>query len=230
MPKKYVRVKDRRQGLAVKNRTPSKTIKNANQWTSDPRHDLFATYWLTPQIDGKRNELFGNAYQSAVKAGFSPHHSKQITSNVLSLQWVKEAKSRLASYNPEHIVKKLERYTDSAKDSDAIRALEVLARVKGMFIDKQINLNYDVTFENSVPRPHIDAQRDPTTDVKPTTWYLVCIHTYTPRLTMDILRRTTTSPLLIDHHSLLISRLILRSNKAKPWGPLKTMGGGSVRG
>lgn len=155
--RKYVRVADRRQGLEVTTRTQSKEVKNSNQWVSDPRHDLFVTYWLLPDIDGVTNPLFGNAYQSALKAGFSPNHSKNITTNVLSLEWVKEAKGRLARFNPEHIVKKLELLTNATKDSDKIRALELLARINGLFIDRSIS-QIDVQFTNAVPRPVTDVE------------------------------------------------------------------------
>lgn len=150
--KKYVRVKDRRQGLDVKSRPTSKVIKNSNQWVSDPRHDLFVEGWLLPT-----SPTFGNAYQSALKAGFSPHHSKQITSNVLSLEWVKEAKGRLTRYTPEHIVNKLQDLVNANKDSDKIRALELLARINGLFIDRSIS-TIDVQFTNAVPRPATEVE------------------------------------------------------------------------
>lgn len=153
--KKYVKVKDR-QALPVKDRQKTTKVKNSNQYISDPRQDAFASLWLDPS-----SPTFGNAYQSAIKAGYSTYHAKQITSNALSLEWVKEAKSKLAKFTPEHIVKKLEALTNASKDSDKIRALELLARVNGLFIDRSVQ-HIDVQFTNAVPRPNTpsEAQTD----------------------------------------------------------------------
>ena len=158
--KKYVKVKDRRQGLATSDRPKTTTKKNSNQWISDPRQDAFVNFWLTPGSD-----TFGNAYQSAIKAGYSTYHAKNITTNALSLEWIKEAKGRLAKFTPEHIVKKLEALTNASKDSDKIRALELLARVNGLFIDRSVQ-HIDVQFTNAVPRPNTpsNAHTSPTID------------------------------------------------------------------
>lgn len=147
--KKYVKVSDRRQGLTTKDRTTTKAKKNSNQWVSDPRHDLFAVYWLSPNSD-----TFGNAYQSAIQAGYSPHHAKQITSGALSLEWVKEARSRMINYNPQHISKLLEKHATSGKDADRLKAIDMLAKINGMYIDRSIQ-QVDVNFTNTIPRPKI---------------------------------------------------------------------------
>ena len=136
-----------RKGLTVKNRSKSTTKKNTNQWTSDPRHDLFAQYWLTPTSD-----TFGNAYQSAIQAGFSPHYAKQITSNALSLEWVKDATSKLNKYNPYHITKLLEKHSTTGKDTDRLKAIDMLAKINGMYVDRSVQ-QIDVTFTNNTPRP-----------------------------------------------------------------------------
>lgn len=46
----------------------------ANQYTLDPRQKLCWEYYISP-----RSETFSNAYQSAVKAGYTDDTSKQIT-------------------------------------------------------------------------------------------------------------------------------------------------------
>lgn len=145
--RKYVRVADRTQGLPPEKRAQS-TTKNGNQWVTDPRQDKFVEAWLTPS-----SPTFGNAYQSALTAGYSKEHSKNITTNALSLEWVKEAKGRLQGFNPEHTVKLLQdKALHAKKDSDQIRALEIIARIQGMFIDRSIQ-QIDVQFTNAVPRP-----------------------------------------------------------------------------
>jgi len=160
MPKKYVRVKDRRVGLAVKDRPQSKVEKNGNQWIITPKQMMFVENWLTPN-----SPTFGNAYQSARSAGFSHQHSAHITTEAFNLEWVNEAKRRLIRFNPEHIVQKLQDMTNASKDSDKIRALELLARVNGMFIDRSIVANIDVKFTNDIPRPTYSDSK-PLTDDK----------------------------------------------------------------
>lgn len=149
--RKYIRVKDRRVGLAVKDRTKV-SERNANQWTLTPKQELFADYYFNPS-----SITFSNALQSALRAGYSRNHAVMITSNVLSLEWVREAKSRLSNWKPEHIYKKYEQLANGAgKDADKLHALDSMAKISGMFIDRSIQ-QIDVQFTNSVPRPVIDA-------------------------------------------------------------------------
>lgn len=46
----------------------------ANQYKPDPRQSLFLTNYLDPKSD-----TFSNAYQSAIKAGFSKRYAQNIT-------------------------------------------------------------------------------------------------------------------------------------------------------
>lgn len=150
--KKYVRIKDRRQGLEPAKR--SKVIsKNANQWTITPKQIKFVELWLTPG-----SETFGNAYQSAKLAGFSDAHAIKLTSESQGLEWVAEAKKRLITLEPSHTIKALEHMAlHSRQDRDKIKALELIGKIQGLFIERSIS-HVDVQFTNEVPRPHIEAE------------------------------------------------------------------------
>ena len=151
-PRKYVRVKDRRQGLEPAKRTQLSN-KNANQWTITPKQIKFTELWLTPG-----SETFGNAYQSAVHAGFSVSTAIKISSNALGLEWVQAAKKRLITLEPSHTIKALEHMAlHSKQDRDKIKALELVGKIQGLFVDRSIS-HIDVQFTNEVPRPVLDIQ------------------------------------------------------------------------
>ena len=161
--RKYVRVKDRRQGLKVTDR-PLKEVSVGNQWTMTPRQIRFIELWLTPG-----SPHFGNAYQSAKNAGYSDAMAGKITSNQLGLEWVAEAKKRLINLNPNHTVKALEHMALHAKqDRDRIKALELVGKIQGLFIDRSIS-HVDVQFTNAVPRPLTEISRPLTDSTRPLT-------------------------------------------------------------
>lgn len=122
------------------------------------RQKDFITYWVDASSD-----TFGNAYASAVKAGFAHNTAKMITSNVKNLEWVKEAKEYMDNYSPLHIISGFQYISKHAKaDRDKINALDRLAKIRGMYIDRSIQ-QIDVQFTNDVPRPVIDQ---PITEVE----------------------------------------------------------------
>jgi len=113
-------------------------------------------YWLDTA-----SPSFANAYQSAKRAGFSDYSSRVITSNSHNLEWIKEAKAYLDIYTPTHIVSGMQSIaTNSKADRDKLRALELLAKIQGMFIERSQS-EVSVTFNNSVPRPVIEVQEKP---------------------------------------------------------------------
>lgn len=150
--KKYVRVKDRRQGLEPAKREKV-VARQANQWTITPKQIKFVELWLTPG-----SETFGNAYQSAKLAGFSEEHAKQITTDAQGLEWVQAAKKRLITLEPSHTIKALEHMAlHSSQDRDKIKALELVGKIQGLFVDRSIQ-HIDVQFTNEVPRPVIEVE------------------------------------------------------------------------
>lgn len=64
--------------------------KQANQWFSDPRQELFLKAYLDP-----KSKTWGNALQSGLSAGYSQEYSESITS--LMPDWLSErlGKSKL---------------------------------------------------------------------------------------------------------------------------------------
>lgn len=69
----------------------------------DPRQILFLKYYLDP-----KSETFANAYQSAIKAGFSEEYAKTIVSR--ELDWVSE------SVRTEEMINKAEKNLKNAMD------------------------------------------------------------------------------------------------------------------
>ena len=131
----------------------------------DPKHDLFSALYFSPKLNGKTNPLFGNAYQSAQKAGFTEATARTMVSATENKLWIREAYQRLVSFKPEHTIKQLEDIAlNSEYDRDRLKALEIIGKIQGVFIDRQ-QTDIQVTFTNSVPRPHIDAIELPNTDI-----------------------------------------------------------------
>jgi len=56
----------------------------ANQYTPDPRQQLFLAYYLDP-----KSATFSNAYQSAIKAGYEEEYAKVILHK--DLDWLSES-------------------------------------------------------------------------------------------------------------------------------------------
>lgn len=80
----------------------------ANQWFSDPRQELFLKEYTNP-----KSPLWGNALQSALKAGYTQEYSESITAKMPT--WLAEAvgKSKII----EKAEKNLENALDGTKNS-----------------------------------------------------------------------------------------------------------------
>lgn len=107
----------------------------ANQWQATKKQEDWLRYYMDPQ----EKATFGNAYQSAIKAGYSETYARNIMSPSVALQWVQQAKN-IMRLNPEHLKFALAQIiTDRmAKDSDKIQAIKLLGTDQGMFVQKQI--------------------------------------------------------------------------------------------
>ncbi len=137
-----------RAGLNPKLRTLRVKSRQGNQWIYTPKQIAFIENWLTPS-----SPTFGNAQQSAIKAGFSKDYSRVITANYTNLEWVREAKRYLRHFTPEHIGQAVQDLAMSAThERDKLKALDMLARMSGMYIERQES-NIKISFTNSVPRP-----------------------------------------------------------------------------
>ena len=72
---------------------------NANQYLLDPRQDLFWEFYATPG-----GETFGNAYRSAIKAGYK----RQTAVTITRQNWFAEKYRRMNLLNKaEKVLKKL---------------------------------------------------------------------------------------------------------------------------
>lgn len=75
----------------------------ANQWFSDPRQELFLKEYTNP-----KSPLWGNALQSALKAGYTQEYSESITAKMPT--WLAEAVGK------SKIIEKAEKNLENALD------------------------------------------------------------------------------------------------------------------
>ena len=106
-----------------------------NQWQSTKRQQDWLMYYLDP----KHKDTWGNAYQAAIKAGYSESYARNIMSPSVALQWVQQAKN-VVKLNPEHLKFALAEIIGNKyeKASDRIAAIKLLGVDQGMFVQKQL--------------------------------------------------------------------------------------------
>lgn len=99
----------------------------------DPKKQDFLEKYYNPE-----SETYANGFRSAIAAGYSESYAKNlITENP---RWIKIG-NYLNSTNmtPEHIVKSAEKLALMAhKDADKMKAIEFLAKVQGMLVEKKL--------------------------------------------------------------------------------------------
>jgi len=109
----------------------------------DPRQALFIELYATP------GETFGNAYQSAVKAGYSEEYSKNLKTRQ---QWVSE---NVKEVTKDELVKKakkvLHRSLDSQDERLAQDTAKFVAKTDIEFSEKQ---EHSITF----PQPLLGGE------------------------------------------------------------------------
>lgn len=114
-----------------------------NQWTGTPMQEKYLILFLDPS-----SPTFGNSYQSAMEAGFQESYARIISAPSVNRLWIKEAGDylNLVKMGPEHIAAKLQQLAldDTNKASDQIKALEVIARLQGLFVEKRQNVNINI--------------------------------------------------------------------------------------
>ena len=113
----------------------NKSEAQPNQWQSTKRQQDWLLYYLDPE----HKDTWGNAYQSAIKAGYSESYARNIMSPSLALQWVQQAKN-IIRLNPEHLKFALAEIIGNKyeKASDRIAAIKLLGVDQGMFVQKQV--------------------------------------------------------------------------------------------
>lgn len=135
------KTKDKRKGKKATSRK-LQTIKGkkeltANQWQNTPQQLLFMEAWLTPT-----SPTFGNAYQSAIKAGYSDNYSRQISSNAVENKWIKEFSNK-TNLTEHHILQGIQEiysnpevYNNARSPADTrLKALEIYGKAIGMYKD-----------------------------------------------------------------------------------------------
>lgn len=115
------------------------TVSQGNQWQASEKQLLWLNYYMNP----KEEETYANAYQAALKAGYSPIYASRIMSPGLALQWVQSAKTIMRTMNTEHIRGFLEDIVTSKYEAtkDRLAAAKLLGIDQGMFVQKSINVH-----------------------------------------------------------------------------------------
>lgn len=136
------------KGLKPKDRklaTKSSGKLTANQWQNTPQQHIFMENWFSPT-----SPSFGNAYKSALAAGYSDKYAAQISSPAVSNNWIQEYTRRLV-LTEDHIIAALSdiatgKQINSKSPADTqVKALEILGKIKGMIDNKGNTTNVIVT-------------------------------------------------------------------------------------
>lgn len=121
--------------------TDNKLTAKKYKWRGNKKQRLFIQYWLEPN-----SQTFGNAYKSALKAGFSNTYSLNLTGQ--APKWLSENLERV-DFTAEHIKQGLQQLAISAPDSRSpddtrLKSLEILSKIHGLIDNKngtQVNVN-----------------------------------------------------------------------------------------
>ena len=124
------------KGLPPKKRTlrttPNKGKKlTGNQWQNTPIQHAFMDYWINPT-----STSFGNAYESAIRAGYSSKYANQLTAPIVNNKWILEYKRKL-EFTPEHIIQGIQELALNAENSRSpddtrLKAYETLGKIHGI--------------------------------------------------------------------------------------------------
>jgi len=108
--------------------------QHPNQWTGSPKQEKFLILYLDPS-----SSTFANPYESAMEAGFSESYARIIAAPSVGRKWVKEARN-IVNLGPEHIAQALTKHAldNENKTADQLRALELLAKLQGLFVEKKL--------------------------------------------------------------------------------------------
>ena len=123
-----------------------------NQWQNTPQQHTFMEAWLSPT-----SSTFGNAFQSAIVAGYGEKYANQIASPSVNNKWIQEYTNRLI-LSEDHIIAALSdiatgKNIDSRSKTDTqVKALEILGDIKGMTGNKGGNTT------NVIVQPILNGQ------------------------------------------------------------------------
>ena len=108
------------------------------QWRGNKKQRLAMELWTDPA-----SKTFGNAYQSFLKAGFSPSYAKNVMN--ITPKWLSEYIDRL-DFQPEHIKQGIQSLAvksnnSRSPDDTRLKAYEILAKISGMIDNKGTTVN-----------------------------------------------------------------------------------------
>ena len=128
-----------------KGKTPAKRklindfAVTSNQWQSNPKQQIFLSNYFDPT-----SNTFGNVFQSAINAGYRESYARTLTRQSNKNMWISEYLSN-STLLPEHIISGITNVATTAiRDSDKLKALELLGKIQGMFIDKSITATVNI--------------------------------------------------------------------------------------
>lgn len=121
------------KGLAPKDR---KRGAVANQWTATPKQELFISLYIDPN-----SPTFGNAYRSAIQAGYNHGYAIKIASPAIANKWLVEY-SRKSNITIDHLKESIADIIrgniDSRSKTDTkLKAIELLAKLDGHMIERK---------------------------------------------------------------------------------------------
>lgn len=101
----------------------------------DPKKEAFLDAYYNPTSD-----TYANVYRSALKVGYTEHYAKTMKSPSVNNKWIAiENYASAASLTPIHIISSIERVAlRGMADKDKLKALELLAKLQGMLVDKSV--------------------------------------------------------------------------------------------
>lgn len=112
----------------------------SNQWQSNPKQQLFFKNYFDPQ-----SKTFGNVFQSAIESGYSESYARTLSRQKNKAMWLSEY-ARVTQFTPEHILAGITSIATSpqSRQSDKLKAYELLAKLSGMIIDRSANISVNI--------------------------------------------------------------------------------------
>jgi hypothetical protein len=133
-----------------------------NKVSLDPKKQAFLNNYYNPE-----SETYSNKFRSALKAGFSESYSRALCTPSFDTKWVKiENWTDASSMTPQHIVTGFERIAlQSSKEENKIKALENLAKMHGMMVEKKLvgHVNIEDLLNNTLEDVQLDEPDQRTT-------------------------------------------------------------------
>ena len=103
-----------------------------------PQQEKFLEYYYDP-----KSETFSNIYQSGIRAGYSEGYAKIMKSSSIGNLWIRQ--NNKYNMGADHIIAGIQRIAVMGfQDKDKLRALELLAKLHGMIVDKQVTGHVNV--------------------------------------------------------------------------------------